>query len=122
MSRFHFSSIVTLGWAELTYRFERELEKLRKEMELASATGAPSSSSQSQHITSAPSTPYVDGASPTGRSEVYTDAEGDDLANSPLLLAGGGSQEQRRAARLEVPEMMLDRAAQEVDDEGKKEK
>jgi hypothetical protein len=110
-----------LGNSANRSRFERELEKLRKEMELASATGAPSSASQSQHTTSAPSTPYLDGASPTGRSEVYTDAEGDELSNSPLVLGQAGSREQRKAAQLEVPEMMLDRAAEEVDQEGKKE-
>ena len=88
-------------------------------MELASATGAPGSSSQSAHTASQPSTPFMDGVSPSGRSEIFTDAE-DDLTNSPLILAG--TQEQRRAAQMEVPEMMLDRAALEVENEDKKEK
>lgn len=86
-------------------------------MELASATGAPSSSSQ--HTTSAPTTPYMESSSPSGRSEAYTDAD-EDLANSPLVL--DGTSEQRTAAQMEVPELVLDRAAQEVEEEAKKEK
>lgn len=82
----------------LTRRFERELEKLRKEMELASSTGAPSSTAS----TSAPSTPYVDGGSEGG--SVYEDGredrvDGDGLADSPLVLPARGA---------DVPELHLD--------------
>lgn len=77
-------------------------------MELASATGAPSSSSvQSQ---STPSTPYVDGGggSPSG-------SQTDGLANSPLALPSAD-----HAADMEIPELTLDKAVDEVDREGKK--
>jgi hypothetical protein len=74
-------------------------------METLSATGAPSST----HSNSNPSTPYVEGA-----SGYQTDA-GDELANSPLVLSGTG-----QASEMEVPDLTLDKAIEEVDREGKK--
>ena len=73
-------------------RFERELERLRKEMELASATG--SSSTTSGLSPSAPGTPYV----PTRES---SGALG--LDASPLVLPGTDSQ-------VDVPSLALDQA------------
>lgn len=74
-------------------RFERELERLRKEMELASATGS-SSSTTSGLSPSAPGTPFV----PTGES---SGALG--LDASPLVLPGTDSQ-------VDVPSLALDQA------------
>lgn len=86
-------------------KFEKELEKLRKEMELASATGSATSNAASPSL---PSSPYVDvAASPSSTSA-------DDLANSPLALPGA----RENAMDLEVPELILDRAADEVEQEG----
>lgn len=84
-------------------KFEKELEKLRKEMELASATGSAVSAATSPSL---PSSPYVDVAhSPTSTAA-------DELANSPLALPGA----RESAADLEVPELILDRAAEEVEE------
>jgi hypothetical protein len=84
-------------------KFERELERLRKEMELASATGT------SVTTPSAPSSPWVDPISPA--STIGGDDQRDNLNNSPLLLP----EREERAMDMEVPEMMLDRAAEEID-------
>lgn len=72
-------------------------------MEVASATIAPSSSAQSA---SNPGTPYVE-----GNSGYQTD----DLANSPLVLPSTG-----HAADMEVPDLTLERAVEEVDAKVKK--
>lgn len=82
----------------LTSRFERELERLRKEMELASATG----SSTSGPTPSNPGTPYVPGeAGDTSSGSLGLDA-------SPLVLPEpqGGAGEQ------DVPDLDLDTASQ----------
>lgn len=80
-------------------------------MELASATGVPSS--ESAHSASAPSTPYVDGGASnkddSDGGSVYEDGQEagmDDLANSPLVLPSTGAG----ARVVEVPELLLDTA------------
>lgn len=105
-------------------KFERELEKLRKEMELASATGTSTSGGSvgtapttpgtgpSTGGASAPSTPFLD--TPYARSEAGDAHDG--LAASPLVLPGA----KQSAADMEVPELTLDKAAAEVDEAERK--
>lgn len=107
-------------------KFERELEKLRKEMELASATGSSVSSAGGSGTApttpgtgpstggagSAPSTPFLD--TPYARSEAGDANDG--LAASPLVLPGL----KQRASDMEVPELTLDKAAAEVDEAERK--
>ncbi|GFZ45818.1 hypothetical protein JCM24511_03548 [Saitozyma sp. JCM 24511] len=96
-------------------KFERELERLRKEMELASATGG--SNASSNPTPSNFGSPFTDAAlSPSGHSADGHHAEVDNLANSPLVLPGT----RQSAAELEVPELVLDKAATEVDKESRK--
>ncbi|ORY28316.1 putative integral to membrane protein [Naematelia encephala] len=87
-------------------KFERELERLRKEMELASATGTNTASSQPSP--SNPSTPFM--------NQSFDTDTGDALANSPLVLPGT----KQSAADMEVPELELDKAAHEVERDTKK--
>lgn len=75
-------------------RFEKELEKLRKEMELASATGSLSGPSTN-------ASPWTEPASPNDR----------DMEASPLVLPGTN----QHAADMEVPELVLEKAAGAVD-------
>ncbi|WWC89832.1 uncharacterized protein L201_004760 [Kwoniella dendrophila CBS 6074] len=101
-------------------KFERELEKLRKEMELASASGVsmtPSTNTSTPHSPAYTETDDVD--SPSQRS-VYEDGEDDNeehqsrkrgLDDSPLILP---STTQQEAKGMEIPKYTLDRAAQEV--------
>jgi hypothetical protein len=79
-------------------RFEKELEKLRKEMELASATGSLSGPSTN-------ASPWTEPASPNDR----------DMENSPLVLPGTN----QHAADMEVPELVLEKAAATVKEEQK---
>jgi hypothetical protein len=79
-------------------RFEKELEKLRKEMELASATGSLSGPSTN-------ASPWTEPASPNDR----------DMDNSPLVLPGTN----QHAADMEVPELVLEKAAKAVTEEQK---
>jgi len=79
-------------------RFEKELEKLRKEMELASATGSHSGPSTN-------ASPWTEPASPNDR----------DMDNSPLVLPGTN----QHAADMEVPELVLEKAAATVNEEQK---
>ncbi|WVF71914.1 hypothetical protein IAT40_006724 [Kwoniella sp. CBS 6097] len=119
-------------------KFERELEKLRKEMELASATGVSMSSSSNATTAStnpsSPPSPYPytdadDGKSPDHQHRRSGDIERDrDLADSPLMLpstqasvgnrersgTGTGMKEVEGADEMEVPDLALDRAAEEV--------
>nr|XP_031861130.1 uncharacterized protein CI109_003491 [Kwoniella shandongensis]KAA5528202.1 hypothetical protein CI109_003491 [Kwoniella shandongensis] len=95
-------------------KFERELERLRKEMELASATGSTTSVS-STAPPSPPSPSYTDAqgdfdADGDGDRDHYLTDTGDALANSPLVLPGTGQS----PTELEVPEMVLDKAQEEV--------
>lgn len=92
-------------------KFERELERLRKEMELASATGTSITSAAA--TTSAPSSPSL--ISPDGQQSPDSNHT-DGLANSPLLLP----RTRESAADMEVPELLLDKASIEVDHEPKK--
>ncbi|WWC60822.1 uncharacterized protein I303_103398 [Kwoniella dejecticola CBS 10117] len=121
-------------------KFERELEKLRKEMELASATGTSISSSAgtpSMHPSGSISTPHspafteTEAVSP--QQSVYEDGEDDGdgeggstaerpsrgLDDSPLILP---SSQNQQAKDMEVPQYTLERAVEEVDrgQEGKK--
>ncbi|KAL7424247.1 hypothetical protein Q5752_001834 [Cryptotrichosporon argae] len=107
-------------------KFERELERLRKEMEVISSTGVPSTAP-----TSANSTPYLgphDAASPTTASaasprdhdepttmhaaDAPTDADG--LAESPLVLPDADDK------TAHVPELTLGKPAADVVGESKK--
>jgi hypothetical protein len=83
---------------EADHRFEKELEKLRKEMELASATGSLSGPSTN-------ASPWTEPASPNDR----------DMENSPLVLPGTN----QHAADMEVPELVLEKAAATVKEEQK---
>ncbi|WVW82794.1 hypothetical protein I302_104805 [Kwoniella bestiolae CBS 10118] len=113
-------------------KFERELEILRKEMELASATGTSSSSIASTSTPQSPST-FTEGEPANDSSSeqsVYESDEGDEphqktkarpakgLDDSPLILPS--AQQGQQAGDMEVPEYTLDRAVEEVDKEGKK--
>ncbi|WVQ78433.1 hypothetical protein IAT38_000519 [Cryptococcus sp. DSM 104549] len=114
-------------------KFERELEKLRKEMELASATGTPSVQTSSpsggvsvsgadehehEHEPPSPGSTYAS-VSPSLPGEARPRAP-DGLADSPLVLPG--TRKSETALEMEVPEMVLDRAAEKLDreEEGKK--
>lgn len=80
-------------------RFEKELEKLRKEMELASATGSLTTPSSAN-------SPYPDHdpLSPNGDS-----SQGDmDVNGSPLVLPGTNQS----GADLQVPELVLGAVAE----------
>lgn len=84
-------------------------------MELASATGG--SNASSNPTPSNFGSPFTDAAlSPSGHSADGHHAEVDNLANSPLVLPGT----RQSAAELEVPELVLDKAATEVDKESRK--
>ena len=101
------------------HRFEKELERLRKEMELASASGT----SLATATPSQPSTPYIDHPISPSTQGDHTEGEGDSSHNldaSPLILPGI----REHAADMEVPEMMLDKAARDEDEHhaGSKEK
>jgi hypothetical protein len=84
-----------------TFRFERELEQLRKEMELASSTG-----SSSTAATSGQNSPYTGPITPGTPSQQI---DGD--VASPLVLPGV----RENAADMEVPELVLDRAVDMLD-------
>ncbi|WVQ98998.1 hypothetical protein IAU59_006130 [Kwoniella sp. CBS 9459] len=120
-------------------KFERELEKLRKEMELASATGVsmtPSSNATAASTNpSSPPSPYPytdadDGRSPEEQRQRKSRDADRDLADSPLMLPSTGShrsgsgsgsgtgvesgmKEIREAEEMD-PDLALDRAAEEV--------
>ncbi|KAK8869577.1 hypothetical protein IAR55_000144 [Kwoniella newhampshirensis] len=95
-------------------KFERELERLRKEMELASATGSTTSTS-STAPPSPPSPSYTDAqGEDDGDHEHYLTDTADALANSPLVLPGTNQS----ASELEVPEMVLDQAQEEIASDG----
>lgn len=104
------SSISTSDVLTSAFRFERELERLRKELELASATGTTTTSAAA--TPSVPSSPFP--LSPDGphTEENLTDG----LANSPLILPGTRDS----AAEMEVPDLILDKAVIQHDDERKK--
>jgi hypothetical protein len=74
--------------AVLITRFEKELEKLRKEMELASATGSLSGPSTN-------GSPYTEPASPNDGSH------GGGIESSPLVLPG--------TSQNNIPELVLDK-------------
>lgn len=80
-------------------RFEKELEKLRKEMELASATGSLSGPSTN-------ASPYTEPISPNEGDDSRTDI---DVNNSPLVLPGTNEN----AADMEVPDLVLEKAEKE---------
>ncbi|OCF36378.1 integral membrane protein [Kwoniella heveanensis BCC8398] len=126
-------------------KFERELEKLRKEMELASATGvslsASSNATSASTNPSSPPSPYPYTDADNGQSPGQRDgadagrADRDDLADSPLMLpstkasgdrngvgmgmgmGSGGMKRVEEAEEMEVPDLALDRAAEEVQSE-----
>ncbi|RXK40990.1 integral membrane protein [Tremella mesenterica] len=95
-------------------KFERELERLRKEMELASASGT--SIASSAPTPSAPSSPLVDlHATPSGHS-VASQSSPSGLDSSPLVLPGV----REAATDMEVPELVLDKAEDQINAERKK--
>ncbi|WWD09853.1 hypothetical protein V865_007981 [Kwoniella europaea PYCC6329] len=121
-------------------KFERELEKLRKEMELASATGTSTSSIASNSTPHSPSTftegepepdsgegqrrdSHSNSSSESSRESVYESDQGKPakgLDDSPLILPSTASQQARD---MEVSEYTLDKAVEEVnrgEQEGKK--
>jgi hypothetical protein len=75
------------------------LEKLRKEMELASATGSLSGPSTN-------ASPYTEPASPSDPDESQGDV---DINGSPLVLPGTN----QHATYMEVPELVLEKADRE---------
>ncbi|KAL1411025.1 hypothetical protein Q8F55_001970 [Vanrija albida] len=88
-------------------KFERELERLRKEMDALTASN---SSSTGNPTPSNPGTPYLDSPLHTG-SLAGSANGGDDLANSPLVLPNSSVSE--------VPSISLGAAAEAVDTVGK---
>ncbi|ORX33786.1 hypothetical protein BD324DRAFT_638568 [Kockovaella imperatae] len=88
-------------------KFEKELERLRKEMELASASGTSLASSGA--TPSMPSTPFVD--QPISPNSIGDQTDAENLDASPLMLPGTNEH----ASEMEVPEMTLDKAAGEID-------
>ncbi|ADV19386.1 Integral to membrane protein, putative [Cryptococcus gattii WM276] len=91
-------------------KFERELEKLRKEMEVISATMTPSTSA-------AGTSPAVGDApisSPLSSAEQMNDAE-DDLNDSPLVLPDAQGTEASKEAQ--IPDLILGKAIKEIDNE-----
>ncbi|WWC69184.1 uncharacterized protein I206_103120 [Kwoniella pini CBS 10737] len=96
-------------------KFERELEKLRKEMELASATGVSLSSTPSTHPSEtnlhSPSFTETENTSP---QSVYEDGESNfhsrGLDDSPLILPSS-----QQVKDMEISQYTLDRAAEEID-------
>ncbi|KIR71203.1 integral membrane protein [Cryptococcus deuterogattii CA1014] len=91
-------------------KFERELEKLRKEMEVISATMTPSTSA-------AGTSPAVGDApisSPLSSVEQMNDAE-DDLNDSPLILPDAQGTEASKEAQ--IPDLNLGKAVKEIDNE-----
>ncbi|WVQ71907.1 hypothetical protein IAR50_001449 [Cryptococcus sp. DSM 104548] len=99
-------------------KFERELEKLRKEMEEASRTLTPGSGSTPAQRVSPASTYATISPSPTPPpAEKKKVKKDDELANSPLALPGARKSE--TAGEMEVPEMVLGKAVEEaVGEEG----
>jgi hypothetical protein len=87
------------GMTDTFARFEKELEKLRKEMELASATGSLSGPSTN-------ASPYTEPISPNEGDDSRTDI---DVNNSPLVLPGTNEN----AADMEVPDLILEKAEKE---------
>lgn len=87
-------------------KFERELERLRKEMDALTASN---SSSTGNPTPSNPGTPYLDSPLHTGSTN-----GGDDLAYSPLVLPNSTVSE--------VPSISLGAAAQAVADPADKPK
>ncbi|WRT67406.1 uncharacterized protein IL334_004377 [Kwoniella shivajii] len=91
-------------------KFERELEKLRKEMELASASGVSMTSST-------PQSPYTDALNSPEQGQGLED-EKEDLVNSPLVLPST-----QQSKDLQVHQYTLDKTAEaleRVDVEDKK--
>lgn len=82
------------------FRFEKELEKLRKEMEMLSATG-------SLTTPSSVSSPYPDHdpLSPHGGSQADADVN-----SSPLILPGTNDS---NATDMEMPELVLEKGEEE---------
>lgn len=93
-------------------RFEKELEKLRREMELASATGTSASSTADPSAPSSPS--WAEGTSPGKGSNDGNQTDG--LFNSPLILPAA----KRNGDYIEVPELILNKAVEGKYDETKK--
>ena len=85
-------------------------------MELASASAA--SLASSAPTPSMPSTPYIDRAISPSTQGDHTDGDlsGSGLDASPLMLPGA----HEHAMDLEVPEMTLDKATQEIKNEKSK--
>ncbi|ODN83434.1 hypothetical protein L202_01575 [Cryptococcus amylolentus CBS 6039] len=98
-------------------KFERELEKLRKEMEEASRTLTPGPGSTPAEQISPASTYATISPSPTPprEKEKRKIKKDDELANSPLVLPGARKSE--TAGEMEVPEMVLGKAAEEAVEE-----
>ena len=92
------SDLYPTEWIRIDIRFERELERLRKEMELASATG--SGSSTTSLPPSNPGTPFTSSSPTTG------------LDASPLILPEAQGED---GDGLDVPELTLEKAEQEVE-------
>ena len=96
-------------------KFERELERLRKEMELASASGTSLASTAA--TPSAPSTPYLDVGHPSPSVSVAdSTTDGHNLDASPLMLPGT----KENAADMEIPELTLSNAEMEANQQRKK--
>nr|ODN94969.1 integral membrane protein [Cryptococcus depauperatus CBS 7855] len=111
-------------------KFERELEKLRKEMEVASSTTTPSNSSTStsRAVTvsniddpenegqSSPTLTYNTMPPTFGKINANQKPDSDqDLVDSPLVLPSTSKPESANA--IDIPELILDKAAEEADNE-----
>lgn len=91
-------------------KFERELEKLRKEMEVVSATMTPTTNGTG----TSPAGEDAAASSPLSSAEQLNGGE-DDLNDSPLVLPDAEKIEASKEAQ--VPDLNLGKTVEEVDNE-----